>query len=326
MILYKNTKAMVRSPDGDTEFVDITAGVLQGDTLAPFLFIICLDYVLRTSVDLEKGNGLTLQKPRSRRYPSVHITDADYADDLALFADTVTQAESLLHGLEKAAKGIGLQVHADKTEYMCYKQDGQITSSSGKDLKKVDQFTYLGSNISSTESDVNIRIGKAWATVNKLTKIWKSTLPARMKRDFFQATVLTVLLYGCTAWTLTKCLESKIDGNCTRMLRTVLNTSWQRHPTKQYLYGQLSPVSQTIRERRTRFAGHCWRSKEEIVSDVLLWTPKHGHTRAGHPERTYITQLSEDCNCLPEDLPNLMDERNDWRARVMSIRASSTSW
>ena len=86
---------------------------------------------------------------------------------------------------------------------MCYNHDGQITSLNGKDLKKVDQFTYLGSNISSTESDVNIRIGKAWATVNKLSKIWKSNLPARMKRDFFQATVLTVLLYGCTAWTLT---------------------------------------------------------------------------------------------------------------------------
>ena len=144
------------------------------------------------------------------------------------------------------------------------------------------------------------------------------------ERDFFQATVLTVLLYGCTAWTLTKRLENKLDGNCTRMLRAVLNISWQRHPTKDYLYGQLSPISHTIRERRTRFAGHCWRSKTEIVSDVLLWTPKHGHTSSGHPQTTYIQQLSMDCGCQPEDLPNLMDDRNDWRARVMNIRATST--
>ena len=238
----------------------------------------------------------------------------------------MTQAESLLRSLEKAAKGVGLYVNADETEYMCYGQDGNITSSSGKVLKMVDKFTYLGSNIASTESDVNTRIGKAWATVNKLSTIWKSTLPARMKRDFFQATVLTVLLYGCTAWTLTKSLESKIDGNCTRMLRAVLNTSWQQHPTKEYLYGQLSPISQTIKERRTRFAGHCWRSKREMVSDVLLWTPKHGYTSVGHPQKTYIQQLSEDCGCLPEDLPNLMDERDVWRVRVKNIRSRSTSW
>lgn len=87
MMLYKNSSAMVRSPDGDTDFFAITAGILQGDTLAPYLFIIYLDYVLRTSVDKMKEQGLI----RSRRHPAKKITDADYADDLALFADTITQ-------------------------------------------------------------------------------------------------------------------------------------------------------------------------------------------------------------------------------------------
>ena len=73
------------------------AGVLQGDTLAPYLFIICLDYVLRTSVDVMKENGLTLKQARSRRYPAETITDADYADDLVLLADTISNAKSLLH-------------------------------------------------------------------------------------------------------------------------------------------------------------------------------------------------------------------------------------
>ena len=84
MILYSNNKPMVRSPDGDTELFEINSGVLQGDTLAPLLFIITLDYVLRTSIDLHKDLGLTLQKSRGRRYPTVTISDADYADDLAL--------------------------------------------------------------------------------------------------------------------------------------------------------------------------------------------------------------------------------------------------
>ena len=324
MMLYKNTEAMVRSPDGDTEFFSITAGVLQGDTLAPYLFVICLDYVLRTSVDLQKENGLTLEQAKSRRHPAQTITDADYADDLALFSDSVTQAQLLLHQLEQAARDIGLHVNADKTEYMAYKQKGEIASLSGKILNRVEEFIYLGSNIASTEKDVNIRIGKAWTALTKLTQIWKSNLPDHMKRDFFQATVASVLMYGCTTWTLTKNMEKRLDGNYTRMLRAVLNISWKQHPTKQLLYGPLPPISQTIKERRARFAGHCWRSKAEIISDVLLWAPKHGNSSQGGRRKNYIKQLCDDAECHPDDLPNMMSDRAIWRERVTRIRATST--
>ena len=74
-------------------------------------------------------------------------------------------------------------------------------------------------------------------------------------------------------WTLTKRLERKLDGNYTRMLRAVLNKSWRQHPTRHQLYGHLPPITKTIQVRRTRHAGHCWRSKDELISDVLLWTP-----------------------------------------------------
>ena len=94
-----------------------------------------------------------------------------------------------------------------------------------------------------------------------------------MKRNFFQAAVVSILLYGCTTWTLTKRLEKKLDGNYTRMLRAILNRSWQQYPTQRQLYGHLPPITKTIQARRTRHARHCWRSKDEIVSDVLLWTP-----------------------------------------------------
>ena len=128
-ILYRNTKVKVRSPDGDTEYFDIVEGVLQGDTLAPYLFIICLDYVLRTSIDKIRENGFELTKKRSRRYPEKTITDADYADDIAILANTPNQAEILLHSLERAAAGIGLYVNAHKTEYMCYNQTGESWTS-----------------------------------------------------------------------------------------------------------------------------------------------------------------------------------------------------
>ena len=117
-ILYRNTKVKVRSPDGDTEYFDTIAGVLQGDTLAPYLFIICLDYVLRTSIDKIRENGFELTKKRSRRHPAKTITDADYADDIAILANTPNQAETLPHSLERAAAGIGHHVNAHKTKYI----------------------------------------------------------------------------------------------------------------------------------------------------------------------------------------------------------------
>ena len=119
MMQHKNAKVKVRSPDGNTDYFDIVAGVLQGDTLVPYLFIIFQDNVLSTSIDLMKENGSKLAKERSRRYPAQTITDVDYTDDIVFLANTSTHAETPLHSLEKAAGGIGLHVNADKTEYMC---------------------------------------------------------------------------------------------------------------------------------------------------------------------------------------------------------------
>ena len=99
-MLYRNTKVKVPSSDGGTDYFHIVTGMLQGDTLAPCLFIICLDYVLRTSIDKMKDNSFKLTKERSRRYPAQTITDADYADDIALLANTPAQAKILLHNLE----------------------------------------------------------------------------------------------------------------------------------------------------------------------------------------------------------------------------------
>ena len=130
-----------------------------------------------------------------------------------------------------------------------------------------------------------------------------------MKRSFFQAAVTSILLYGCTTWTLTKRLEKKLDGNYTRMLRAILNKSWQQHPTRHQLYGHLPPITKTIQVRRTRSAGHCWRSRDELIRDVLLWIPTHGRAKAGRPARTYIQQLCEDTGCCPEDLPRAMNDR-----------------
>ena len=160
-----------------------------------------------------------------------------------------------------------------------YIYKGDISTLDGTSLKLVDKFSYLGSSVSSTEKDIDTRLTKAWTAIDRLSIIWKSNLTDKIKRSFFQAAVVSILLYGCTTWTLTKRLEKKLDGNYTRMLRAILNKSWRQHPTRHQLYGHLPPITKTIQARRTRHAGHCWRSRDELINDVLLWTPAYGRPR-----------------------------------------------
>ena len=145
------------------------------------MFTIYQDYVFQKSIDLIKENDFTKKKKKrkakSRWHPSETITDADYADDLALLENTPAQAESL----GQAARG--LYVNANKTEYI-FKRKGDISTLRGKPLKSVDKFEYLGSIISSTERDVHIGLAEAWTAIHRISIIWKSNLSDKMKQDY----------------------------------------------------------------------------------------------------------------------------------------------
>ena len=188
---------------------------------------------------------------------------------MALLANAPAQAESWLRSLERAAAGIGLHVNAEKREYMCFNQSGDISTVKGGPLKLVDKFSSLGSSVSSTEKDINTWLAKAWTAIHRLSVIWKLDMTDKKKRSYFQAAVASILLYRCTTWTLTKRMEKKLDINYTGMLQAVLNKSWRQHPTKQLLYGHLPPIMQTIQFRRTRHARLCWRRNDELINNIL---------------------------------------------------------
>ena len=190
----------------------------------------------------------------------------------------------------------------------------------------MDKFNYLGSSVSSTETDINTWLAKAWTAIDRLSVIWKSDLADQMKHRFFQAAVVSMLLYGCTTWTLIKRMEKNLNDNYTRMLRAILNKSWRQHPTKQQLYGHLPSITKTIHVRRTRHAGHCWKSWNEFISDILLWTPSHGRAKAGRPASAYIQQLCANTGCSFEDLPEAKDDREGWQERVREVRAGGATW
>ena len=137
-----------------------------------------------------------------------------------------------------------MNINAGKTEFISINQgeNEKIKSLNGKDIKKVFDFKYLGSYIQSTEKDMNIRLAKSWAALNKMNAIWKSRLPDRIKRNFFRATVESVLVYGSVSWTLTKALEKRLSGNYTRLLRAILNKSWKDHPTNKEIYANIPDI------------------------------------------------------------------------------------
>ena len=140
--------------------------------------------VLRTSIDKMLDNGFKLTKERNRRYPAHTFTDTDNADDIAILVNTPTQAETLLHSLEQAAAGIGPNVNRYKTEYMSLNERGDISTLNVSSLKVVDRSTYQESRVLSVETDIKSPLEKAWATIDRLSAIWKSHLTDKIKRSF----------------------------------------------------------------------------------------------------------------------------------------------
>ena len=123
--LHSNSKAQVISPDGITETFLIQNGVLQGDNLAPFLFIIALDYAMRLAIDgRESEIGFEIERKKSRRHPAVNVTDFSYADDVALFSKNIVEAQILLQRVEEECGNIGLKINCkkDRSHVFRYRQ------------------------------------------------------------------------------------------------------------------------------------------------------------------------------------------------------------
>ena len=184
-MLYKNTKEKLRSADRDTYFFDIVTDILQGDTSAPYLFIICLDNALRTSIVLMKEKWLYFSKGKKQMIPHTN----DYGRSLRWWHSA---SGKYAH---EAADCLGIHVNADKTKIMCFKQRGDISTLNGRSLK-LDKFTYLGSSVLSTENSINTRLAKAWTAIDRLSVIWKSYQSDKIKHSVWMHYMDTYLAYA----------------------------------------------------------------------------------------------------------------------------------
>ena len=270
---------------------------------------------------------MVIEPRRSSRHPEVRIRDLAYADDIALLNSSLQLAESLLHCVEKSASLVGLYLNAPKTEILTsnINNDYDIKTLNGEILKHVNNFKYLGAHVPSSNHDFNIRKALAWSAINKLDRIWKSHLSQDLKIRFFRACVESILLYNSETWTITRAMEIKINGLYTKLLRRVLNVSWHDHVTNKDLYGKLPSLSSTIRQRRLRFAGHCFRAENQPVTNLIFWSPSQGNRGQGGGIKTYSKLLREDTTLTSDlEIQHLMADRKLWSQRVNSVLVPST--
>ena len=273
-----------------------------------------IDYAMRHPIGNDALDlGFTLDRKRSRRHNPDVITDLDFADDIALVTEELEQAQDFLHRVQENPGKIGLHLNSNKTEFMNFNQaqDSVLKTVNNENIKKVDNFKCLGAWIDNIANDVKVRKALAWKACNKLNKIWKSSLCKSLKLQTFLMLVESVLLYGDETWTLTKNLEKSINGTYNRLLRTVFNVSWSEHLTNRELYGNLPKVTDKIRERRLKLAGHCVRHSEEVASNLVLWQPSQGKPNRGRKRKTYLDNLMSDTNMESvDDLQSLMKDRD----------------
>jgi exonuclease III len=303
MALYSNTKAMVLTPDGPTDPFPTTSGVLQGDTLAPFLFVVVLDWVLRTAIPSDT-DGFLLRRRTSSRHPEKRLSVLAYADDLVLLSSTPEGAQRMLTNLARTAETVGLQVNTNKSEILTIPDDLDATikcpDESGLELNRCSIFRYLGGTVPSVAEDLTRRRGLAWAAFRNVRVILQSdSLCDRLRSLLFKAVVETVLLFNAETWTLTEALRKRLDAAHAALLRATFKVHYPQRVSNEDLYSRanLVPPSIILRDRRLKLTGHVIRGEgycPEPLQD-LLFLSAHGPRRRGQARaRRYPDNIFSD--------------------------------
>ncbi|KAI8507856.1 hypothetical protein Bbelb_140960 [Branchiostoma belcheri] len=321
-VLYKNSKSVVLVEGQVSEHFCVSTGVLQGDVLAPFLFIILIDYLLRRAT-ADSDSGIVTHPRASRRHPAKQINDLDFADDIALLESTCGRAQEQLTKTSSAAAELDLVISVLKTEYMCYNTGpGQSLQVYGEPIKQVQDFRYLGSMVASSSNDLKKRRALAWVAFWKLEHLWRSEcIPFATKVKLFKASCVSVLSYGCESWVITKDMENKINSFATSCYRIMLNIKRRDRVTNDSIYNltQTSPLIQHVRRRQLNFLGHILRMPEdEPVRLYALYVPSHGRRRRGRQPTSYFKYvqrlLGDEHNQLTEkQIANLASDKGQRR-------------
>jgi len=348
--LYDHSTSKVLIEGKLSEEFKTNTGVLQGDVLAPTLFIIVIDYVMRNAED---SFGFTTHQRLSARKPARKLNDLDYADDIALLEESLERAQRQLERTSSEASKVGLEINVDKTKLMIVDAPlygpHQTLSLNGEYIEVVSDFKYLGSMMASSERDMRIRKGQAWGAFWKLEKIWKANeIPIELKINIFKSSVLTILLYGSETWIINKQENKALDSFVTSCCRIMLNIKRQDHISndelieriKQQTNGRvnLRKLSEYVAGRQLAWVGHMLRRKikvngieqDDLIRTYALYNPAEslGKRNPGTQPRSYQKQIAELINSTitltPEEIDRAAQNRDTWKKLVLAYTSAIT--
>jgi hypothetical protein len=303
--MYACTKAMVRTADGTTAPFTTSSGVMQGDSMAPFLFLLFMDHVIRHAIP-DDNDGFVLERRRSSRHPEKKISVLLYADDIVLLSSTFEGAQAMLTRLEQKSLPLGLLINVSKTKAVSlnHSPERSFTTSAGA-IESCSSFVYLGCMVPRSDDDISRRRSLAWMAMGKLRPLLHSSLQLKVKAKLFAMLVETVLLYGAETWTLCLSAEKKLDATHARLLRSAMNLCWPNKTTNDEMYrmAELKRPSVQLRERR-RTLLQLAHSTEHLphLKNTILWCPLQHVGRPNHRALSFPELIFKDASAARHSL------------------------
>ena len=309
--LYRGCSNRVRISGQLSEPFTVNTGVLQGDTLAPFLFVVVLDYVLRQT---HPDCGL-------RTHPDVTLPDLDFADDIVLLDPEENRAGRHFRDLVHAARAVGLAVNYQKTKLMyCNCIPSQPTHDDLRQIDIVTDFKYLGSRIVSSLEDFRQRKAIAWNKFWQLSNVWRSkTIDITLKLRLFDSLILSILLYGAEAWSLTQRMKKQLNAFGTSCYRVMLGIRRIDRVSNAHVLQKTkrSNISDKLLQQQLRTLGHWLRRPDgENIKRYALYTTNQGRGRRGRPPHTYVKNILSLLNMDEAEIRTLAANRDEWRTLV----------
>nr|KAG5711574.1 hypothetical protein BaRGS_016756 [Batillaria attramentaria] len=283
---YQDMSCRIAHAGQLSESFEVKTGVRQGCLLSPFLFLLVIDWIMKTTTAGRK-NGIqwTLW---------TQLDDLDFADDLALLSHSHSQMQDKTTCLEATSAGTGLKINRKKTELMKINTTANTpVTVGGEPIREVESFAYLGSVVDGqggTDRDVTARIGKARAAMVMLKNVWASKVVSiRTKLRIFNSNVKSVLLYGCETWRTTKTMQQKIQTFLNTCLRRIFNIRWPEKIRNEELWERAGqePVAKQILRRKWGWIGHTLRKPASSTTrQALTWNPQ-GKRKRGRPRNSW---------------------------------------
>ncbi|KAI8503757.1 hypothetical protein Bbelb_187280 [Branchiostoma belcheri] len=315
---YKDMSCRVLHAGQLSESFEVTTGVRQGCLLSPFLFLLVIDWIMKTTT--------TGRRNRIQWTLWSQLEDLDFADDLALLSHNHRQMQDKTTTLDTTSNSTGLRISKKKTDVMRINTTSNTpVTIGGVPVKEAESFVYLGSVVDQqggTDRDVTTRIGKARAAFVMLRNIWAARgIRIATKLRIFNSNVKSVLFYGSETWRTTKATQHRIQTFINTCLRRIYRIRWTDRISNIELWDRagLKTAETQILQRKWGWIGHTLRKPpSSITHQALTWNPQ-GKRKRGRPRNSWRRDTEEEMRRIAnswEDLRKAAQRRVKWRAIV----------